>query len=60
MVPTKTANPDSRKPTPIPLDVGFLEQSEEMGVTPLKLREWLEERGLSHVAAYARNDVAHA
>ena len=34
--------------------------AEEMGLTALKLREWLDERGLSHVAVHEKNDTAHA
>ena len=34
--------------------------AETMGLTPLRLREWLNERGLSQNAVYAKDDLAHA
>lgn len=34
--------------------------AEVMGLTPLRLRQWLNERGLNQTAAYAQDDVAHA
>jgi hypothetical protein len=34
--------------------------AEAMGLTPLKVREWLNERGIVQNTACAKEDVAHA
>lgn len=34
--------------------------AEELGLTVLKAREWLNERGIAQNAAYGKEDTAHA
>jgi hypothetical protein len=34
--------------------------AETLGLTPLKAREWLNERGIAQNTVYAKEDLAHA
>jgi len=40
--------------------IGLGKLAETMGLTPLKTREWLDERGIAAVAGFSVEDVAHA